>query len=79
MLDWIADLWNAFSSMLLQFLPKSPFIGFLNGMAEIPYLGWVNWLIPFKDFMLIGTAFLGAVTLFYLYQVIARWLKVIGD
>lgn len=79
MLDWLADLWNAFSSTLIQFLPRSPFTQFLDSLGNIPYLGWLNWFIPFGDFIVIGTAFLGAVGLFYLYQIVARWLKVIGD
>lgn len=79
MLDFLNELWNSFSSLLLSVLPTSPFVQFLDEIGDIPYLHWLNWFIPVDDFIVIGVAFLGAVTIFYLYMIIARWLKVIGD
>lgn len=79
MLDWLNDLWNSFSGLLLSVLPTSPFVQWLNIMGEVPYLGWLNWFIPVGDFIKIGVAYLAVVSLFYVYMVIARWLKVIGD
>lgn len=79
MLDWLNELWNSFSSLLLSVLPTSPFAKFVNDLGDVPYLSWLNWFVPFDDFIIIGASFLAAVGLFYAYQVIARWLKVIGD
>lgn len=79
MLDWLADLWNSFSSVLLSFLPTSPFVQWINVIGSVPYLNWLNWFIPVGDFIKIGAVYLSAVTIFYMYQIIARWLKVIGD
>lgn len=79
MLDFLSELWNKFSSMLLSLLPRSPFVDFLNSIEYIPYLGWLNWFVPVGDIIVIGGVFLSAVGLFYLYMIIARWLKVIGD
>lgn len=79
MLDWLNDMWNGFSGILLSALPTSPFVQWISKIEQLPYLGYVNWLIPFDDFITIGTTYLACIGLFYLYMVIARWLKVIGD
>lgn len=79
MLDWLADMWNGFSSLLLSVLPTSPFVQWLNVIGELPYLGYLNWILPIDDFIKIGVAYLSAVSLFHVYMVVARWLKVIGD
>ena len=42
-------------------------------------LQYVNWFIPIDDFIVIGQAWLVAIGIFYLYQVVLRWLKVIGS
>lgn len=36
--------------LALSILPDSPFRGFLDNMAQLPYLGYINWLIPISDF-----------------------------
>lgn len=79
MLEWLNELWNNFSSVLLSVLPTSPFIQFFNYMESIPYLSWLNWFVPVNDFIKIGVAYLACVGLFYMWMVVARWLKVIGD
>lgn len=79
MIDWLNDMWNSFSSLLLSVLPTSPFTQWLNQIGTIPYLAELNWFLPIGDFIRIGTAYLACIGLFYLYMVIARWLKVIGD
>ena len=74
--EWLL---NAFANTLLSVLPKSPFSDLLNTFSNIPYLGWVNWFIPFRDFIYIGGLWLTVIGLFYIYQIIMRWIKVIGD
>ena len=79
MLDFLKSLWDSFANLLLSVLPTSPFTEWLDKLGNLPYLGWLNYFVPFNDFITIGTAFLGAVALFYVYQIVMRWLKVIGD
>lgn len=68
-------------ALLLSVLPLSPFRQFLDDFAIISAskLGWLNWLIPVRQILVVMGAWLGAVTVFYIYSVIARWAKVIGD
>lgn len=71
------DLWNAFAHTLTSILPKSPFAEFIANAQSMPGLGWLNWLLPVGDMLKVFGAWLGAVALFYMVQVVLRWLKVI--
>ena len=51
----------------------------IDQLGSLPYLGWLNWLFPVGDCLTIMLVWLGAVGLFYLYSIVMRWLKVIGD
>lgn len=58
-------------------LPPSPFKVLDN--IDLPYLNYVNWVIPF-DFLvgLLGYWVL-AIAVYYVAQVVLRWLKVVGS
>lgn len=64
---------------VLSALPLSPFQNFINSFSGLPYLGWLNWFFPVGDCLVVMLAWLGAVGLFYLYSVLMRWIKLIGD
>ena len=78
-MDMLSGLWEMFGNFLQQVLPVSPFRQFLDEFANIPFLGYLNWFVPVRGILIVLVAWLGAITLFYLYSVIMRWLKVIGD
>ena len=46
-------------------------------LSQLPYLGYLNYFIPVGTFLKIGAAWLAAIALFYLYSVLARWIKLI--
>lgn len=75
----LEKLFHAFAQKLLEVLPLSPFKDFIAQLGSLPYLGWLNWLFPVGDCLTIMLVWLGAVGLFYLYSIVMRWLKVIGD
>lgn len=62
---------------VLSLLPGSPFTAFINAIPTIPYLGYINYFIPIGQMIAIGEAWLTAIGIFYLYQVILRWVKAI--
>lgn len=76
-MDFFKSIFNQFGHWLLGVLPTSPFKGFVgNFKAHFqPYLGYLNYFIPIKDFLIIFSAFLGVVVLFYMYSIILRWVK----
>lgn len=77
--EWLLDALVDFANTVLSVLPKSPFTDLLNSFANIPYLGWLNWFLPIKDFIYIGGLWLAVIATFYMYQIIMRWVKAIGD
>lgn len=70
-------LLNTFLDMLMSVFPTSPFAGPIEELAQLPYLGYLNWVIPVSQMLKIGTAWLVAIGLYYLYSIIARWIKLI--
>ena len=77
-IDWFLNALSEFGNTLLSVLPKSPFSDLLNSFSNIPYLGWLNWFLPVRDFIYIGALWLGAIAIFYLYSIVMRWIKLIG-
>lgn len=73
----MSELWEAFGDVITNILPRSPFRGFIDSIGQLPFLGWLNWFIPVQDLITIFAAWLGAVAVFYLYQIVLRWVKVI--
>lgn len=78
-MDILVSLWEAFAETIQKVLPTSPFQQFIKYFESLPYLSWLNWFFPVGDCLVVMLAWLGAVGLFYLYSIVMRWLKVIGD
>lgn len=79
MLDWMGELFAKFAGAVASVLPTSPFSSAIDSLSNLPYLGWLNWIIPVGTCMKIAGAWLTAIGLFYLYSIIMRWVKMIGD
>lgn len=77
MLEWMAELKNAFLDIVLKLLPFSPFSSFIDSLEQLPYLGYLNWFIPIGTFVTIGTAWLAVITTYYMLSIVLRWLKAI--
>ena len=77
--QWCWDKINEFANWLISFLPHSPFQQFLNDFSNLTYLHRLNWFVTFNDFIIIGTSWLTVIALFYGYQILMRWIKVIGE
>lgn len=69
---WLRDI-------LSSVLPLSPFQQFIDQFRDIPYLGWLNWVVPVEGILKVLAAWLVSLAAFYLYSVLLRWLKVLGD
>lgn len=64
---------------IVEVLPASPFADAISRFANLPWLGTLNWFFPVRECLTVMAAWLAAVALFYLYSVIMRWVKLIGD
>lgn len=78
MLNFMKELLDGFLGLLLQLLPLSPFTSIINSLAAFPYLGYINWFIPIGTFVKIGAAWVTVIGIYYVYSVIARWVKLIS-
>lgn len=67
---------NAMNTVLF-FLPDSPFSQFLNATMDNELLAFINWILPIGTFISIGQVWLSAISVFYIYQLILRWIKAI--
>ena len=77
MLTWMKEILDKFLALIVSLLPLSPFEAYIDSLEQVPYLGYLNWFIPVGTCLKIGAAWLSAITVFYLYSVIARWIKLI--
>lgn len=78
MLAFMKELLDKFLSLLISLFPMSPFLPAIQDLGELPYLSYINWFIPIGDFLQIGVVWGAAVGVYYLYSVVARWIKLIS-
>lgn len=79
MLAWMQELFSTFAEKILSVLPTSPFARYIDAFSDMPFLSWLNWFVPIKACLIVFSAWLVAVALFYTYSIIMRWLKLIGE
>lgn len=70
-IGWI----NTVLGAILAFLPDSPFDKFTEALADADWLRFLNWLIPLQQLVVIGETWLTAITVYYLYIIVLRWIK----
>ncbi len=75
--DWLTGFINDIQNAIFALLPDSPFKDIKLPEQIQEYLGYINWLVPF--YMLGNTLliWIGAITIYYAYQVILRWIKAV--
>lgn len=76
------SLGEAFSGILdsiIAVLPTSPFHDHIVAIGQLPYLGYLNWFFPVRGCLIVMVTWLTAIAVFYLYSIIMRWVKMIGD
>ena len=60
---------------MVNILPPSPFL--IVERIEIPYLNYLNWIIPVDEMVVILMYWVSAIAIYYIVQVILRWVKII--
>lgn len=76
----MGDILSGGLMAILSLLPDSPFkiLDSLSPDSQIvKVLGMVNWFIPIYSFIGILEGWLLAVAVYYVYQVVLRWLNAI--
>lgn len=77
-MDFFTTIFDKFADFIITVLPLSPFREFLNDFSNVPYLGYLNWFVPVGGILKVLAAWLAAVTGFYLWSIVLRWLRAIG-
>lgn len=75
----IGDAFKGLIQNIVQLLPTSPFAPFVAQFESLPFLGYLNWFFPVRACLQVMAGWLAAITLFYVYSVVMRWVKLIGD
>ena len=73
------SLWTWGVDFIYKVLPLSPFRPYLEEMAGLPYLGYLNWFFPIGAAIRITATWITVIGTYYTWMVLLRWLKVIGD
>lgn len=79
LLTWLSEQINNLGNAIVAVLPLSPFRGFIDNFQVPEYVGWLNWFFPVREFLLVMAVWLTSIAAFYLYSIIMRWVKMIGD
>lgn len=77
MLDWFLELLQKFAQVILDALPHSPVKQILREIGQPEWLGYLNWFVPVSAIINLLIIFGSAITIYYLYQIILRWVKAI--
>lgn len=75
----LTQAYGGFIQKLITLLPLSPFRSFLDRLDVSGYLGLLNYFIPVAEIIAVLQAWVTAITLYYVYSVIARWVRLIGS
>jgi hypothetical protein len=75
--QWFIDGFAESIDWLLGYLPSSPTSSFVNATPSNVTLGYITWFLPFPTMLLHFAAILAAISIYYVYRVIGRWLKVV--
>ncbi|MBQ9948400.1 MAG: hypothetical protein IJO91_08430 [Oscillospiraceae bacterium] len=83
-MDFVKDIWNQITdvvddiiNVVALLLPDSPFADVEIPMEVYDLMGYVNYFCPVGALLAIGTAWLGAIAVYYVYQAILRWANAI--
>lgn len=78
-MDWITSSLINLAISIIDIFPTSPFV-ILDELSSTEIYSWIqmlNWFIPVTSFVGILETWLSCVAVYYVYQVVLRWIKVI--
>jgi hypothetical protein len=75
--NWVLGGLGEGLSWILGLLPRSPFADWQQDPPEEINLGYITWFIPFPTMILHFGTYLVTIGIYYLYRIIARWLKLV--
>lgn len=79
MFDALSDALVDLAVSIVELFPASPFtvLDELGNSEVYEWLRMVNWFIPIGTFVSILEGWLVCVAVYYVYQIVLRWIRVI--
>ena len=77
-MDQFQSLYEGFGKWIYEILPLSPFQPLIQAFSSIPYLSYINWFFPIGDALEIMGLWLTAITTYFMWQWILRWIRVVA-
>ena len=71
----VIDVLGSLLNLILLVFPKSPFVVLSEYTLKSELLQYLNYLLPIAEMVVITEAWLAAITIFYIWSVIAKWVK----
>lgn len=75
----IVNVINSVVDNISTYLPGDPFAPFIDDLSNIPWIGVLNYFVPIGAFLDILLAWVTALGVYYVYSIILRWVKVVGE
>lgn len=78
-MEWITGALVDLAISIINIFPTSPFV-VLDELSNTEIYEWIqmlNWFVPISSFVAILEAWLSCVAVYYVYQIVLRWIKVI--
>lgn len=81
--SWWMDLRQSMIDLaaeVIQKFPESPIYAAVQDAGANPVQSWmafVNWFVPFRALSNILAVWCSAIAIYYIYQIVLRWVKVI--
>lgn len=79
MLQAVVNGLAALLSVVVQALPGSPFQGLTALTIDNKWIGYLAYVVPVGAIVSTLEAWLVCIGVYYLYSVVMRWIKVVGD
>jgi hypothetical protein len=77
-INWFISSSGNLAKHLVLLLPRSPFHDFIEWSLSQDYLRYLNWLVPVAQMVAILEAWVLAIGIYYIYQIVLRWVKVVA-
>lgn len=80
MIDGLTSALITAALSVINLFPESPFRPMINSFNDSvihTYLSYVNYLLPISEMIGVLSFWLVGVSVYYIYQLVLRWVKVI--
>ena len=74
-LQGVIDALAAILNVVLLLFPKSPFVMLSELTLRSDLVKFLNYLLPISEMVVLTEAWLAAITVFYVWSVMAKWVK----